>query len=287
MHSHNRPHTGKEALQWAASFLMARGFTAQSAQQEGRLLLAKVWQKDFLHLVTGLEDSLADADWEKYCSLVKKRGDYEPLHYLLGEKEFMSLPFQVSPAVLIPRWDTEILVQEALEMLKDKKKPSLLDLGTGSGVIALSLAYYLSTAEVVAIDISPEALKIAKENAVNLGVESRVKFLQGHLFAPLEPEEKFDLIVSNPPYLSNEEMKNLPRDVQKEPVQALAGGEDGLDFYRKIAAAVKNYLVPDGHLLVEIGWKQGAAVEAILQKQGLAPVKIICDLADRDRVVVY
>lgn len=286
MINYDRPQTGKEALQWAASFLIARGFTIQSAQQEGRLLLAKVWQKDFLQLVIGLENSLDDVAWEKYQLLVKQRGDNQPLHYLLGEKEFMSLTFKVSPAVLIPRWDTEILVEEAIKIMQGKKNPRILDLGTGSGAIALSLAYYLSSAEVVAIDISQEALEIAQENAVNLGVKPRVRFLRGNLFAPLARGEKFDLIVSNPPYISLEEMSNLPLDVQKEPVLALAGGQDGLDYYRKIAAGVKDFLAQEGHLLLEIGWQQGAAVREILQQKGFSPVQIIRDLENRDRVVV-
>lgn len=286
MNSHDRPQTGKEALQWAVSFLITRGFPVQSAQQEGRLLLAKAWQKSFLQLVTGLENGLDDVAWEKYQLLVKQRGDNQPLHYLLGEKEFMSLTFKVSPAVLIPRWDTEILVEEAIKTMQEKKNPRILDLGTGSGAIALSLAYYLPSAEVVATDLSREALEIAQENAVNFGVQPRVRLLWGDLFAPLAQGEKFDLIASNPPYISLEEMNNLPRDVQKEPVLALAGGQDGLDYYRKIAAGVRDFLAPGGYLLLEIGWQQGAAVRGILQQRGFGPVRIIRDLADRDRVVV-
>ncbi len=287
MQSQQRPHTGEEALQWAASFLREREWTKRLAQQEARLLLAKAWQKDFLHLVIERQERLSDAAWEAFALLVKQRGAQEPLHYLLGEKEFMSLPIQVSSAVLIPRWETEVMVEEALKLMRERVRPRILELGTGSGAIALSLAYYLPKVEVVAIDVSEEALEVARKNAVRLGLKKKIIFLQGDLFQPLTRGERFDLIISNPPYLSAAEMQNLPPDVQKEPVLALAGGQDGLAFYRRIAAAAQTYLLPEGHLLLEIGWQQGAAVTAILAEKGLAPVKILRDLEERERVVVY
>lgn len=281
------PHTGEEALRWAASFLKEKGWTTRLAGQEARFLLAKAWRKDFLHLAIGLKDQLDAATWETFQYLVRQRGDHEPLHYLLEEKEFMSLTFKVSPAVLIPRWDTEVLVEEALRLMKPLPQPRILDLGTGSGVIAVALAYYLPGATVVAVDISAEALQIARENARRHGVADKISFRQGDLFAPLVDGECFDLVAANPPYLTAAEMDALPFDVRKEPVLALAGGEDGLDFYRRIALGVRNYLAPEGHLLLEIGWQQGAAVSALLAAQGIAPVKILRDLEERERVVVY
>lgn len=281
------PHTGEEALRWAASFLKEKGWTTYLAGQEARFLLAKAWQKDFLHLVIGLKDSLDAATWENFQYLVRQRGDNEPLHYLLEEKEFMSLPFKVSPAVLIPRWDTEVLVEEALRLMKPLGQSRILDIGTGSGIIAIALAYSLPGAKVVAVDISAEALQIARENARCHGVAEKISFRQGDLFEPLAEGECFDLIAANPPYLTASEMEALPPDVRKEPALALAGGADGLDLYRRIAKASKNYLAPDGHLLLEIGWQQGAAVSGLLAEQGIAPVKILRDLEERERVVVY
>jgi release factor glutamine methyltransferase len=287
MTDQERPHTGEEALRRAASFFREKGWTDRAAQQEARLLLAKAWRKDLLHLSIGLKDQPEETVWETFWALVRQRGNHEPLHYLLGEKEFMSLSLKVSPAVLIPRWDTEVLVEEAIRLMKPLARPRLLDLGTGSGAIAVSLAYYLPAAEVVAVDLSPEALGIARENALRLGVASRIDFREGDLFAPLGAEESFTLIASNPPYLTAEEMRALLPDVRQEPALALAGGEDGLDFYRRIAQEAKNYLAPAGHLLLEIGWQQGAAVTALLAEQGLSPVRILHDLEGRERVVAY
>lgn len=287
MTDQERPHTGEEALRRAASFFREKGWTDRAAQQEARLLLAKAWRKDLLHLSIGLKDKPDEAVWENFWALVRRRGNNEPLHYLLGEKEFMSLSLKVSPAVLIPRWDTEVLAEEAIRLMKPLARPRLLDLGTGSGAIAVSLAYYLPAAEVVAVDLSAEALGIARENAHRLGVASRIDFREGDLFAPLQAEECFDLIVSNPPYLTAEEMRALLPDVRQEPALALAGGEDGLDYYRCIAQKAKNHLAPTGHLLLEIGWQQGAAVTALLAGQGLSPVRILRDLEGRERVVAY
>ncbi len=286
---HDRPHTGVQALRWAVCFLEQKGFEIEQAKHEARLLLAKAWQKEIIQVLLDLKSELNRETWEKFAHFIKERGSFAPLHYLLEEKEFMSLPFKVSPSVLIPRWDTEILVEEAIKLMQERENPKILDLGTGSGVIALSIAYYLPQAEVVATDISAEALKVAQENAKNLGVSERVSFLQGSLYTPLAKAQvsKFDLIASNPPYLSPEEMAALPPDVKKEPAIALAGGKDGLQFYREIALQAKKYLAPDGHVLVEIGYQQAMAVIGILQKWGLIPLRILRDLEGRDRVVAY
>jgi len=285
MGSENEPQTGKEALRWAVSFLTATGMEHEISWIEGKLLLGKVWQKNAVQLITELDESLDRKIWDRYCTLVKKRGNNEPLHYLMGEKEFMSLPFEVSSAVLIPRWDTETLVNEAINILKDKGAAKILDIGTGSGAIALSLAYYLPLVSVIATDISEEALNVARKNASNLGVADRVEFVKGDLFKPINKKERFDLIVSNPPYIDAEEMESLPLDVRKEPALALAGGQDGLEYYRRISSVVKEYLKQEGHLLLEIGWKQGKTVAKIMEEKGIAPVKIICDMEGRDRVI--
>jgi release factor glutamine methyltransferase len=287
LNSQDRPQTGVEALQWAVSFLSEQGFTQEDAKQEARLLLAKAWQKEAWKVILESKEIIDEATWEQYVFFIKKRGSFTPLHYLLEEKEFMSLPFKVSPAVLIPRWDTEILVEEAIKLLRERDNPRILDLGTGSGAIAVSLAYYLPNASVVATDISARAIEVARENAEKLGVEKRIQFLIGNLFTPLSPREKFDLIASNPPYLNAEEIQELSPEVQQEPRIALAGGQDGLVYYRGIAVKARDYLALSGHLLLEIGWQQAISVVGILQDNGWGPLRIVRDLEGRDRVVVY
>lgn len=279
------PQTGREALRWAVSILSQRGSTAETAWLEGRLLLGKVLQQDQAQVATTLDNRLEPGQWQEYRALVEKRSKNVPLQYLLGRQEFMSLSFKVAPGVFIPRGDTEVLVEEALKLLEEKKSPRILDLGTGSGAIALSLAYYLPEARVWAVDISGTALETARENARLLGVLSRVCLLQGDLFAPVPRDEKYNLIVSNPPYISEEEMKQLPPDVRQEPELALRGGEAGLDYYQRIAALAGGYLQPGGSLLLEVGWRQGPVVAELLQRHGFQQVKVLQDWGGRDRVV--
>lgn len=285
MDNKNRPQTGRKALQWAASFLIEQGFAPEQVQNEGRQLLAKAWHKEKLELLLALNEELPEEVWCKFQEDVERRGNYEPLQYLVGSQEFMDLSFKVTPDVLIPRWDTEILVEEALKVGRKLDEPRILDLCTGSGAAALSLAYYLPESKVHAVDISAPALAVAQENAANLGVGNKVKFYQGDLFAPLSPPAKFHLIVSNPPYISREEYQELPLDVKKEPVLALLGGEDGLDFYRRIAQEAENYLLPGGFLLLEIGYRQAPDVKEILQQNNFHRLEVVQDWGGRDRVV--
>lgn len=282
----DRPQTGRKALQWAASFLIEQGFEQKQAKNEARQLLAKAWHKEKLELLITLDDRVPEECFTTFCEYVKRRGIHEPLQYILGFQEFLELPFKVAPGVLIPRWDTEILVEEALEIGRKIEKPLLLDLCTGSGACAVSLAYYLKESRLRAVDISEQALAFARENAANLQVAQRIEFYLGDLFAPLPPEEKYHLIVSNPPYISREEYQKLPLDVKQEPALALRGGEDGLDFYRSIVKDASNYLLPGGVLLLEIGYQQAADVSQILQKNDFQQIKVKQDWGGRDRVVL-
>jgi len=285
MNEPDKPVAGSQALKWAVEVLTGKGQKRQAAWLEGRLLLSKAWNKKGIDLVTALNDFLAAQTWNEYRDLVTLRAQGEPLQYLLGEQEFMGLPFKVSPEVLIPRWDTEILVNEALQEAEDIAAPRILDLGTGSGAIAVSLAYYLPQALVWASDISQEALEVARENAGRLNVADRITFVCGNLFAPLKKEVRFDLIVSNPPYISEKEYMTLDPEVKKEPCGALCGGKDGLDYYHAIGAAAGERLLAGGRLLMEIGWKQGSAVSKILQENNFGDIRIIKDWGGHDRVI--
>ena len=210
-----------------------------------------------------------------------------PVAYLVGFREFHMLPFEVSPAVLIPRPDTETLVSEAVRLLKPLAAPTVLDLGTGSGCIAVSVAHQKKDARVTAADVSPDALDVARRNAERNGVAGRVDFVQGDLFAPIPAGAAFDLVVSNPPYVTPAELAALAPDVRDhEPRLALDGGPDGLAFYRRIAAGVGAFLKPGGSVLVEIGATQDGAVRALFDGRAeLQLGKTLRDATGLPRVV--
>jgi release factor glutamine methyltransferase len=252
----------------------------------------------FLHYGDELDDKIC----EEYFRLVDIRAGGMPLQYITGSQEFMGLPFRVNEKVLIPRQDTEILVEKALEILKARKETRggfrILDLCCGSGAIAVSLAYYLKKAKrkaaVLGSDISSDALEVAKENARINGVERQIRFAEGDLFGPFPKNRKdrgrkqFDMIVCNPPYIPTGVLPTLMREVREhEPLLALDGGEDGLDFYRRILEEAWRYLVEEGVLLLEIGYDQGITVPLLAEEAGAyGPVEIIKDLAGKDRVAV-
>lgn len=278
--------TGRAAFSWGAEFLRDKGFARDTALFEARLLLALAWNKKSIELVTSLDQQLGAKAREEFKGYIQRRGDGEPLEYILGEQEFMGLSFKVTPAVLIPRRDTEVLVQAALEFLKTKDRARILELGTGSGAIGISLVCRLPAASVVAVDISAEALSVARENAARLGAAGRIAFLAGDLFKPLPPGSRYDLILSNPPYISKEEYPDLPEDVKREPALALLGGVDGLNYYRRIAPGSYEYLEPGGGLILEIGWQQARAVSTILGEAGYGDIYVLRDQGGRDRAVI-
>lgn len=219
---------------------------------------------------------------QKWEIFLRRRAEREPLQYILGTQEFMGFSFLVSPAVLIPRQDTEILVEKALSVLRTGD--NVLDMCTGSGCILLSLAKRKVLGECMGVDISGEALLIARKNAGRLGVKA--EFCQSDLFENIEKGKKFRIITSNPPYITGQEMKELmPEVAEHEPHLALFGGEDGLDFYRKITGQAAEFLEPGGSLMFEIGCHQAEDVERILREHGYENVEIIQDLAGLDRVV--
>ena len=272
-------------LAWTTDFLAKKG--VEAARLEAQLLLAHVLKCPRIDLLVRFGEEPTDAEKAAYRELIKRRVDGWPVAYLTGTKEFYGLAFEVSPVVLVPRGDTETLVLEALRLLKPLAAPAVLDLGTGSGCIAVSIAQQHKTALVTAVDVSPDALEVAGRNAARHKVEDRVKLVPGDLFGPVAAGAAFDLVVSNPPYVTPSEMAGLDPSVRDhEPRLALDGGPDGLAFYRRIAAAVGAYLKPGGSVLVEIGSTQEEAVRALLAAQtGLEIGKTLRDMNGLPRVV--
>ena len=230
----------------------------------------------YLHM----DEDITAEQQKEYEIALKKRAEHIPLQYITGEQEFMGLKFKVNSNVLIPRQDTEVLVEEALKRIQPGMR--VLDMCTGSGCIAVSIAKNVPHIEMHAVDISKQALNVAKDNAkLN---EVSVEFERSDLFDHVAG--KYDVIVSNPPYIPTSEIPKLMPEVGSfEPVEALDGKEDGLYFYRKIIAECKDYLNPDGMIFFEIGYEQGADVSALLQEAGFSQVAVVKDLAHLDRVV--
>lgn len=280
MNYNNKPRTVKDLLQWAVLFL------GKEKRLEVELLLAQVCSYSRAKLLAYPEEILTEAKIEKFIKYVNRRKQGEPLQYLTGKQNFMGLEFKVTPDVLVPRSDTEVLVEEVINLANKIKKPvKILDLCTGSGAIAISLAKHIQDSELVATDISREALAIARYNAAANGVEKKVSFIQGDLFQPLNVGAKFKIIVSNPPYISTQEMEELPADVKKEPQIALWGGKDGLDFYQAIIKNAPNYLEHNGYLFLEIGYRQGEAVQNICWENGFTECQVSQDWGGYDRVI--
>ena len=276
--------TVKALTDWTTKFLASKG--VETPLKEARNLMAFVLACKPIDVVARSDEEPTDDEKARYRELIKRRAEGCPTAYLTGRRDFYMLAFEVNPAVLIPRPDTETLVVAALDVLKGVASPRVLDLGTGSGCVAVSLAYTLKTASVTAVDISPEALDVARRNAVTHGVSERIVFLEGDLFAPLPPAASFDAIVSNPPYIAPSEFPGLAVEVRDhEPRVALDGGPDGLAFYRRIAADAGTFLRPGGSLLVEIGATQSDAVTGLLSAAGLADVTVTRDGAAHPRVV--
>ena len=270
--------TYQEALRYGQIRLIAAGVL--EVESDAWLLMSAVCRIDRnFYYVYGNEEMIKEQEKE-YMALLEKRAERIPLQYITGEQDFMGLNFKVNPGVLIPRQDTETLVEEVLKAVTPGME--VLDLCTGSGCIAVSLAKFVPGAKVQGVDISPEALKVSEENARRNGVN--VHFFLSDMFGQVEG--KFDVIVSNPPYIPTGEIQGLMPEVKDfEPHLALDGKEDGLWFYRILAGQGKKYLKPKGTLMVEIGCDQGKDVSRIFKDNGYCDIKVIKDLAGLDRVV--
>lgn len=245
-------------------------------------ILANEIDKNITYLAIHNKEEIDDKTKEKFKLAIIKKQNGIPLQYITHKQDFMGLCFYVDENVLIPRVDTEILVEEVIEIAKNTENIKILDMCTGSGAIAISLAKYLPNAKISASDKSIKALKIAKENAKNNNV--KIDFIESDLFKNIN--HKYDIVVSNPPYIETEVIKTLDVEVQNEPLMALDGGKDGLDFYRIIANEVKEYLNKDGYLAFEIGYNQREAVTEILNKEGYVNIYSKKDYGGNNRIVV-
>jgi release factor glutamine methyltransferase len=267
-----------------------RGAGVENPRLEAEDLLAHTLKAGRAEIYLRLREELSDEDAGAFIEILERRAEREPVQYLTGEAEFCGLAFLVSPAVLIPRPETEALVEEGASLIKDRACPAIADLGTGSGCIAVSLAERIPGAQIYAVDSSAHALEVAGRNAKSHGAEGKVKFLLGDLFGPLEAEGlagRLDLIVSNPPYIPSGEIPGLQPEVLYEPLGALDGGPDGLDFIRLIINRSPAYLAPGGWLLMEIGMGQAGSVRALVADEpGLEFTKFVKDFAGIDRVLV-
>ena len=258
----------------------------ESPKNKARAILQYTLKKPREYLIIYDNKEVTKQQKEEYIKNIKRLIMGEPLQYIIGMQEFMKLKFQVNKDVLIPQPDTEILVEEVIEVLQNIQNPVVLDLCTGSGAIAISIAKYVQNVKIYAVDISKKALEMAKQNATLNGVTNNIKFIESNLFDKIK-DQKFDIIVSNPPYVQTNDIKKLPIDVQNEPHLALDGGKDGLDFYRKIAKEGYKYLNRQGYICLEIGYDQRNEVKKIIDDERRY-VETYCkkDLCQNDRVIV-
>lgn len=290
-----------EALKYSEGM----NYTIKEAREYGNKILKHIpnYRLDvdvLLSYATGLSKSkilmdpnaeISKENYEKFCSYINERLKLKPVSYITNVKEFMGLDFVVNENVLIPRPDTEVLVEKAEEIINkkfnDKEKIRVLDMCTGSGAIGISIASRNKNTEVLLCDVSQDAINIARENIVKNEVVSNCEAIQSDLFNEVKVKENFDLIVSNPPYIKREEIKSLMKSVRDyEPTLALDGGEDGLIFYEAISDKARVFLNKDSYLLFEIGLEQGMDVKNIMEKYGFIEIEIIKDLEGRDRVVI-
>ena len=276
--------TIKEALNQGV--IMLKNENIESPKIKARMLLEYTLKKSREYLIIYDNKEITSQNRDLYIKNIKRLIQGEPLQYITGVQEFMKLKFLVNKNVLIPRQDTEILVEEVINIAKNIEKPEILDLCTGSGAIAISIAKYIPEARLTAVDISNEALEVAKKNARFNGESSRIEFIQSDMFRKLK-EKKFDIIVSNPPYIPSLDIKKLPKDVQKEPIIALDGGKSGTKFYEEIAKEGYKYLKQGGYICLEIGYDQRRSVKEIIDKEKIYK-DTYCkkDLCENDRVIV-
>lgn len=285
--------TVREAIRSAENQLASAGI--ESASLDAQLLLGHLLDLPHLELWLKQSEALTQAQADKYALLLDRRSAREPLQHITGWTSFLRLNLHVNRDVLIPRPETEVLAQSAIEHLRLRPEPiSVLDWGTGSGCLALALANAIPAAAVVAVDVSPDALRIARANAIAHRLADRIQFIEGRGFDALRHRNgdrpfpaRFDAIVTNPPYIPTGEISSLQPEVQHhEPRLALDGGPDGLDCFREMAAQAPSWLKPDGLLLAEFGDGQAPALLELFGQHGWSRVSVEKDLSGRERILI-
>jgi release factor glutamine methyltransferase len=277
-----------DALREAATALRVSGIS--EARREAGSLLSYATGRDRTYLITHADEELTPAQFSSFREAIARRGAGEPLQYITGLQEFYGLEFEVNADVLIPRPETELLVETALELLKETESPTVCDVGTGSGCVAVSILHARPDARAFALDISTDALRVAASNAVRNGVLERTTFLVSDCFDALRADEhvdtRFDLIASNPPYVAEEDLAGLQREVREhEPRVALTPGGDGLSVIRRLVNDAPRFLKPRGHLIMEIGFNQHERVAALIDAHTWTLLDIHQDLQGIPRTV--
>jgi len=250
----------------------------QRARMDSELLLMHVLERNRAWLTAHGDDDVPEEACGRFVELLERRYRGEPIQHIIGECEFCGLPFRVTSDVLVPRPDTEHLVEKVLGLAQCFERPRIVDIGTGSGAIAVALAHKLPAAHITATDLSPSALTVARENAATNRVEARIRFLEGDLLLAV-PGEQFDIVASNPPYVPNTDRALIAVEVREyEPGLALFGGEDGLDVYRRLIPAAHAALISGGFIALEIGFTQSEAIERLLVSAGFQNIEFTPDL---------
>jgi len=276
--------TIESAIQEGAEILGAGA--VNEPRREAGLLLAHVLDRDRGFVIAHADDSLMEERYENFRRLISRRMRGEPLQYITGQREFFKLAFEVSPDVLIPRPETELIVEIALQLCRDDPAPFIADVGTGSGCIAISVLHELPAAMAVAIDISTAALRVARRNAERHGVHQRLTLIESDCFAAVCTTKPFSMIVSNPPYVSDEDIEGVAREVRFEPRVALAGGADGLSVIRRLLNETRPFIRPKGYLVFEIGFGQSETIEKLIDRRIWKLVEISKDLQGIPRTFV-
>lgn len=272
-----------KVLDWTKQYFAEKGL--ENPRLDAEILLCSVLQCQRITLYVHFDQPLEEHELAQYRGYVARRAAAEPLAYILGRRAFMKYEFKVTPDVLVPRPETELLVECSAKLAGNIEAPEILDIGTGSGAIIVSLLDMLPKAHGTAVDVSPGALTVAGANAQKMGVDGRLTLVRSNLYAALPEKAKFDVIISNPPYVPSRDIAALAADVRREPRLALDGGADGLDFYRRIIGGSGAYLKDNGFLAFEIGINQGEAVADLCRSHGYGLVAVRRDYAGIERMV--
>jgi release factor glutamine methyltransferase len=272
-------------IQWTTDYFKKKDL--KEARATAEILLGHVLGLERIQLYLNFDKPLSPSELAAYRQCIQRRSAGEPVQYITGRQEFWSLTFKVTPAALIPRPETELLVEEGTRLLKNVEQPRILELGVGCGAISIALAKKIGRGSFIATDISLPALFLAQENRDRLGETESIALVCCNLFQAFHPHPEFHLIVSNPPYVTSEEYANLPREIKEfEPKSALNGGKDGLTIIRGIIGEAHSFLLSGGHIMLEIGEQQGAAVLEFTQRLGVYDeVRVLRDYAGKERVL--